>query len=190
MASAQARRSSLVLLTLLGGLAAPPALAADPPLPLPPLERGRIGVQVQSLTPELREHFAAPTDRGLLVARVLPDRPASRAGVRVGDVLLDANGEPLRVTADLLRIVAGVEEGERLSVRLVRAGKERTLELEPEGEAHAGIPADAWEGWNRWFHRGMRQGSRELRQRLEELEDRLEDLERRLEAGDANSKPT
>jgi S1-C subfamily serine protease len=49
--------------------------------------KGRLGVMVMSLTPELRKHFGAPDDRGVLVAHVEPDTPAAKAGVEVGDVI-------------------------------------------------------------------------------------------------------
>src|SRR5262245_19487116 len=48
---------------------------------------GRLGVMVMELTPELRAYFGAPRDSGLLIAQVVPDSAAARAGVRVGDVI-------------------------------------------------------------------------------------------------------
>ncbi len=192
LASATAPTLALVapLVALLGGLAATPARSAPGDAAVHPWLGGRIGVQVQGLTPELREHFSAPQDRGILVARVEEGRPAHRAGVRVGDVLVEAGGEPLRHSSDLLRIVTTAPAGEPLELRLLRKGKARTLSVEPESTPHAALPPGAWEGWERWFEPGLRHGSRALRERLDELEDRLEDLERRLEAGDARPEPT
>ncbi len=169
---------SLLLLTLLGGLAAAPAAAQGDPTWM----RGRIGVHVQPLTPELREHFGGPRDRGLLVAKVEAGRPGARAGLRVGDVLLEADDVPLARPADLVRSVAGVAPGAVLELRVLRDGAERTVKVEPEGDAQPYFRGDAWEGWQRWLDRGLRQGSQELRQRLEELERRLERLEERLDA--------
>src|SRR4051812_40154999 len=54
--------------------------------------QGRLGVMVMGLTPELRAYFGAPKDAGLLVARVQPKSPASRAGIQVGDVLTTVAG--------------------------------------------------------------------------------------------------
>ncbi len=48
--------------------------------------RGRIGIQVNPMTPELRKHFGAPEDRGVLVVKVEEGRPAALAGVKVGDI--------------------------------------------------------------------------------------------------------
>ena len=81
----------ILMLALMGGFAAGSASAQPGDPSVPPWLRGRIGVYVQPLTEELREHFGAPPDRGVLVARVEPGRPGQRGGLLVGDVLLDAN---------------------------------------------------------------------------------------------------
>ena len=184
----------ILMLALMGGFAAGSAAAqpgdasGDPSVP--PWLRGRIGVYVQPLTPELREHFGAPEDRGVLVARVEAGRPAERAGLRVGDLLLEANDEPIANPGDLLRIVASVAEGATLELRVLRGGEERTVKVEPEGGTTPLLRPDAWEGWSRWLDRGLRQGSRELRERIEQLERRLEELEQRLENHDLDARPT
>ena len=180
----------ILMLALMGGFAAGSA-AAQPGEPgVPPWMRGRIGVSVQSLTPELREHFGAPADRGVLVARVEPGRPGERAGLRVGDVLLEANDQPLANPGDLLRIVASGTEGAVLELRLLRGSDELTVKVEPEAGEMPFLRPDAWEGWSRWLDQGLRHGSRELRERLEQLERRLEELEQRLEDQELGARPT
>jgi membrane-associated protease RseP (regulator of RpoE activity) len=139
---------------------------------------GRIGVHVQGMTPELRQHFQAPPDRGLLVTRVEPGQPAERAGVKVGDVILEAGGEAQRDTWDLVRVVGRAPEGEKLPLRVLRDGKTRTLEVVPVGVA---APWPDPQGIAEWIERGMQMGSEELREHLRELERRLEELERRME---------
>jgi membrane-associated protease RseP (regulator of RpoE activity) len=180
----------ILMLALMGGFAAGSAVAQPADPGAPPWLRGRIGVVVQPLTPELREHFGAAEDRGVLVARVEAGRPGERAGLRVGDLLLEANNEPLASPGDLLRIVASVAEGAILELRVLRDGEERTVKVEPEGGTTPFLRPDAWEGWSRWLDRGLRQGSRELRERIEQLERRLEELEQRLESQDLDSRPT
>jgi len=154
-----------------------PAAAGDAGLPQR-LGGGRIGVQVQAMTPELREHFHAPPDRGLLVTRIEPGRPAERAGVKVGDVLLEAGGEAQRGTWDLVRVVGRAPEGEKLPLHLLRDGKSRTIEVVPEG---ASTPWPDPQGISEWLERGMQMGSQELREHLREIERRLEELEKRME---------
>jgi len=150
------------------------AVDAEPPR----LGGARIGVQVQAMTPELRQHFEAPSDRGLLVTRVEPGQPAERAGVRVGDVILEAGGVAQRRTWDLVRVVGQAPEGEKLPLRILRHGKLRTIEVVPVGMA---APWPDPQGIVDWLERGMQMGSEELREQLRELERRLEELEKRLE---------
>ncbi len=167
-------RPLLACLPLLGLLVlARPASAGPEGMPMPPPEgRGRIGVQVQPMTPELREHMHAPSDAGVLVVRVDKDSPAAAAGIEVGDVVTRAGGEPLDGPFDLVTRVAQVPEGEQLTLELVRDGKTLTLKVAPKG---APVAADTFERFlPGGFHHGM------LEQRLDDLERRLEQLEKRM----------
>jgi predicted metalloprotease with PDZ domain len=171
----------VVLLLLLGAPAWSDSgthWSLDPPF-FP--QRGRIGVQVEPMTPELRGFFHAPADRGVLVARVEPGRPAARAGMRVGDVIVSAAGEPVREPFDLIRIVAAAPAGETLELGVLREAEERELGVEPEGEPSLWAEP---ERLSTWFEEKLHHGSRELRERLEQIEKRLEELERKLEERD------
>ncbi len=191
--------SHLIALGLCGLVAAAlattaPALAEEPPeAPRAPggsglgfhhsfwpphLSRGRIGVQVQTMTPELREHMQAPSDRGLLVTRVEPDRPAAEAGLLVGDVIVAAGGAPMREPFDLVKAVASVPAGASIELKILRDGEPRVLEVSPEGEERTWIDPDHWDDL---LERGLHRGSKELRRRLQELEERFKELERRFD---------
>jgi hypothetical protein len=172
-------RSVLACFVLLGGLAtAAHAGPEDRPLP-PPEGRGRIGIQVQPMTPELREHMKAPKEVGVLVVRVEAGMPAAEAGVRVGDVLTRAGGEPLDSPHDLIARVAVVPEGEKLALEGVRDGRPVALEVAPAGAPMSGHgPLERWLPGGPAFHHGM-EG---LERRLDELERRLQELEQRLPA--------
>jgi membrane-associated protease RseP (regulator of RpoE activity) len=155
--------------------------AADPwQLPLYhmfPSHRGRIGIEIQPMTPELREHMKAPRERGLLVTRVETGSAGERAGLQVGDVIVTADDEPLQEPFDLVRRTARVPAGAKMALSLVRDGKERTLKVAPDGEA---TPWMDPQQWGDWIEQGMQQGSQELRHQLEQLERRLEELERKI----------
>jgi S1-C subfamily serine protease len=83
---------------------------------------------VMSLTPELRTHFGATADRGVLVAQVQPGTPASTAGIAVGDVIVQVGTAPVDSTTDVLAALSDVHKGQSIAVHVVRDGKPRTLQ--------------------------------------------------------------
>ncbi len=91
---------------------------------------GYLGVAVSDLTPELREHFGLPEDRGVLVARVEPDSPAATGGLFVGDFLLTVDGEPVADGRELSRSVARQEPGTEVDVEVQR--EDRVLDFRVE----------------------------------------------------------
>ena len=90
--------------------------------------KGRLGVMVMSLTPELRKHFGAPEDRGVLVAHVESGTPAATAGIEVGDVIVEVHGKKIDAAPDVLSALADVGKGDHTKIELVRDHKSRTLD--------------------------------------------------------------
>jgi membrane-associated protease RseP (regulator of RpoE activity) len=151
---------------------------------LPP--SGRLGVQVQDMTPELREFLRAPRERGVLVVRVNPGSPAEEVGLRVGDVIVAAGGESVVETADLVRVVHRAEKAARLALEVVRQGKPVALE-----------PVLAGEPWSmKWLEERAPEFRRQLEERLRDLEARLRALEEQLRGAlkpdelDTSARPT
>ena len=68
---------------------------------------------------------------GLLVLSVAEGSPAEGAGVLVGDVFVEANGQPLRRPTDLLDALSAVRAGAPLNLRLVRGGRIESVSLTP-----------------------------------------------------------
>ena len=103
--------------------------------------KGRLGVFVMSLTPELRKHFRVAEDRGVMVARVEPLSPAALAGVQAGDIITEVKGHTISDATDVLTAISDVPKGTTVSFKIVRDGKtidlsaklttERTSWLEP-----------------------------------------------------------
>jgi len=174
-------RSLLFSLALASALAAPlPALAQPPG---PPMHgwfpaHGRIGLEVQPMTPELREHFGAPKDRGVLVERVEAERPAAKAGVRVGDIVLSVDEKPVEAPHDLVRAVHRAPDGAALRLEILRGREKQSIVVQPE-------PRDEWaketDQWMERFERGFEEGGRHLERRLDDLERRFEELQKRFE---------
>jgi hypothetical protein len=82
--------------------------------------RGFLGVQVLGLTEELRVHFGAPSDSGVLVAKVEEGSPAAAAGIQVGDVLTAIDGEPIEGPRSLAIAIRGKKTGESVNVDFLR----------------------------------------------------------------------
>ena len=70
------------------------------------------------------------TDAGVRVAEVISDGPAARAGLREGDIVLEAAGESIETTADLRREVTEREPGDSLTLEIRRGGDTRTIDVE------------------------------------------------------------
>ncbi len=87
----------------------------------------------------LRAQLDIPENQGLLVASVVPDSPAAKAGLKQHDVLLRANDTELREMQDLVELVVTQgEKKEKISLDILRKGKHETVTLTPEER-----PADA-----------------------------------------------
>lgn len=93
------------------------------------VERGYMGVQIQAVTKELAESLSLPNDQGALVAAVTPDSPAAQAGIAVGDVIVGFNGKTIDDMRELPRLVAATDPGKKATVKVIREGKSRELQL-------------------------------------------------------------
>jgi serine protease Do len=85
--------------------------------------RGYLGVNIQSMTPDLAKALKLEEREGALVAEVVPGGPAAKAGIRQGDVIVGFNGESIKSSHDLPAIVAKTPVGGEASVTLYRDGK-------------------------------------------------------------------
>jgi serine protease DegQ len=82
--------------------------------------RGYIGVEPQDLTPELAEAFKLPRKDGAIIAGVMRNGPADRAGVKVGDILVEVEGQQVTNTATMLNVIAQLKPGSTARFRFVR----------------------------------------------------------------------
>lgn len=85
-------------------------------------ERGRLGVSVQDLTPQIASQLGTSTDMGVVVIGVDPAGPAADAGVRRGDIIIEANREVVRNVDDLEIQLRSVPSGGDLLLRIERVG--------------------------------------------------------------------
>ncbi|MCC7475563.1 MAG: PDZ domain-containing protein [Pirellulales bacterium] len=109
---------------------------------------GMLGSSIPAEHP-LRAHLDLPEDQGLLVANVVPDSPAAKAGLKVHDILLRANDTDLHEMQDLVELVVaqGPKQG-TIVLDILRHNKPETVNLAPEERpANAPMPQGGpWPG--------------------------------------------
>ena len=89
--------------------------------------RGWLGLEVQSLTPELAESFGLLDSPGILVAGVYRDGPAAKAGLQPGDVILKIAEESAQDGRTSMNQVARMQPGDKIKIDILRHGQPRTL---------------------------------------------------------------
>jgi serine protease Do len=91
--------------------------------------RGWLGVLIQPVDEDIAKSLDLPEAQGALVAKVFPDSPAAAAGVEIGDVIIDFDGQQIRKSNDLPSIVASTPVGKAVKITLIRAGNKKTLDV-------------------------------------------------------------
>ena len=93
------------------------------------ITRGRIGVNVRPVPREAVDELGLKSREGALVAAVSENGAAEKAGMEPGDVITAFNGKSVRNNNELVTLVTATRPGSTVPVRIVRDGKERTLNL-------------------------------------------------------------
>ncbi len=88
---------------------------------------GWLGVQIQDVTRELAESFGMKKPQGALVAKVIPGGPAEQAGVQIGDVITEFNGQLIDHSADLPPMVGITPINNDATLKIIRQGENRIL---------------------------------------------------------------
>lgn len=91
---------------------------------------GWLGISIQSITPSIAKSLGVNQEHptGALVASVSADSPAAKAGLKPGDVITAADGHQIRDPHDLPRLVAATPIGSKVTLKIIRDGKELTIE--------------------------------------------------------------
>lgn len=91
----------------------------------------QIGVGITSLTKQLGEHFGVPDGNGLLITEVRENSPASRAGLKAGDIIVEIDGKEISRDHSLLRVLHEKKEGD-VTLTVVRDRNRQTFTVTPE----------------------------------------------------------
>jgi len=106
--------------------------------------RGYLGVLIQKVTPEIAESLGMERGYGALVANVSKDGPAEKAGVKVGDVIVEFDGKEVKDSGDLPIIVARTPVDKKVRMKVLRDKKEVILNVAvgelKEEEVVASVP--------------------------------------------------
>ncbi|MFW5442802.1 MAG: DegQ family serine endoprotease [Methylococcaceae bacterium] len=93
------------------------------------VSRGWLGVQIQNVTRELAESFNMDRPHGALVAKVIPDSPSEKAGLQIGDVVIEFDGHVVDTSGELPPLVGMTPIGEEVKVKVVREGQTKTIKV-------------------------------------------------------------
>jgi serine protease Do/serine protease DegQ len=91
------------------------------------VKRGRLGAQGQDLTAQLAQAFGIARSNGFIVTQIESGSPAYKAGLKVGDVIVGANGKPIRSPRDMHNLVGLQRLGQTIELMLFRQGAEMEL---------------------------------------------------------------
>ncbi len=91
------------------------------------VRRGRLGVVIQDLTPDIAKALNIARSQGAVITQVEPGSPAEKAGIQAGDVVVEVNGRPVRNSSDLRNRIGLVRIGEQVELTLQRNGKRHVI---------------------------------------------------------------
>ncbi len=87
------------------------------------VRRGRLGVHIQDLTPELAQAFGIETGSGALISKVMPDSAAQAADLREGDVITMVDGRAIKGAAELRNVIGLARADEEIELTYIRDRK-------------------------------------------------------------------
>lgn len=108
------------------------------------VRRGYLGVQIKDIDADLAEQLGLKERVGVVITRVFDPSPASKCGIKSGDLVTKIAGKNIRELRELQRIVANLPLNQPVEVEVYRDGAKRllklTIEEQPEAFGTAGIP--------------------------------------------------
>lgn len=112
---------------------------------------GWLGIQIQDITDDVAEYYGLSDRTGVVVYQVLPESPASAAGMKDGDIIKTFDGQTIQHSRQLIDRVSNTKAGRRIAVEILRESKRQTLQVQigerPADVDLAGGGAATGEAW-------------------------------------------
>ena len=150
--------------------------------------RGRLGVRVQDLNPDLGSYFGVNDGKGVLVVEVLKDTPAEKAGLKAGDVITKAGDRAVQDSEDLVRALRDADK--KVTLTIMRKNASRTIESELRESPLIRMRHDgdmSWRDGDIRIHRVQRDIPDDVRREIDDLRRELRDLKTKVEGGKSNN---
>lgn len=91
------------------------------------VNRGRLGVAVQDLTPDLAKAFGLKNQRGAVITQILEGSPAEKAGLKPGDIITSINGKKVKNGTSIRNAVGLLKIGDKVVMQVIQKGKRKTV---------------------------------------------------------------
>jgi serine protease Do len=110
------------------------------------VQRAYIGILPQEITSDLMEAFEIDEMSGVLIAKVEENSPAAKAGLQAGDIVLEVGKEKVANVARFRLVVATAKIGDKVPIKVLRDGKEQSINVTLEGFPGEVVATDAETG--------------------------------------------
>lgn len=149
----------------------------------------RIGVKVEDLTEQLGDYFGVEQGEGALITEVEKDMPADKAGLKAGDVIVEADGKKIEDTDGLRETISDKEKGDKVTIKVIRDRNPQSFVVEvQEGEHTYSLGLDD-PGQVKIFTEKLKEpgifwkekAEPELQEQLDNLKQELQDLREQLD---------
>jgi len=157
---------------------------------------GFLGVQIQDLSDQLSTYFKLKDGNGVLVSEVVEDSPAEKAGLKAGDIITKVDGDDIEDASDLTTTIRSYDPETKVSVSIVRDGKEKKLnaklgeaenkfifkfgDIGKMGEKHKMLLKMHPEGSEDFKFHSFPFDQDELKEQMEELREELKEMKVQL----------